>query len=195
MSTGKRVGDDSIIKIFFENYDYNKDPAYTKWEKQLYNEDNKFTFEKTLKFCGIDWKFEDLDWKKQTKQKWLKHIQEWNMIRYERDGIDPTEDSIVGYAAVTYIYVVLPYNSLPRNGERCEYITEFQAKLINIVMLHETGENLVCFKDYDMLTIDDPPHHPSAFEQFLDEQYNTASWFLTFLVCLRMTGHKGAIWS
>jgi len=194
-STGKRVGDDKIIKTFFESYDYHKDPEYMDWEEQLYDEDNKFTFEKTLEFCKLPCGL----CTNQIKKKWLEHIQQWNMIRYEREVIDHNENSIIGYAAVTYLYIVFPYELLERNGERSRQITEFQAKIINICMLHETGENLLYFKDYDMLTIADPPYHPSDFEYFLDEQYNSASWFLTFLVFLNNKemnlDHKGALWT
>lgn len=193
-STGKRIGDDIIIKKFFENYDYHSDSFYVIWEQQLYDEDNKFTFEKTLEFCKIDWKFSDPNWKEHSKKKWLAFIQEWNAIRYERETI---ENSIVGYAAITYLFIVLPYHQIERKSERCEHITEFQAKAINICMLHETGKNLVCFKDYDMLTIDDPPHDPDEYEQFLHDQYNSASWFLTFLLYAKgaRLGHKGVLWT
>ncbi len=197
-SVRKQIHEDQILKVFFENYDYIKDPRYSEWETQLYSENNKFTFERTLDFCKINWKFKD-DWKQSTKNKWLKFIRKWNMIRYEKDSVDNTEMSIVGYAAVTYLYIVLPYDLLEHSSERCTEITEFHAKLINICMLHETGENFLCFKDYDMLTTKDPPHHPSTFEQYLDEQYNSASWFLTFLIYISsnntILGHKGAIWN
>jgi hypothetical protein len=199
-STGKQIHQDLILKAFFENYDYQKDPEYAEWEAQLYSTNNKFTFEKTLDFCKIDWKFKG-DWKEKTKERWLDFIREWNMIRYEEDIKDPSEMSTIGYVAVTYLYVVLPYDlldrGLDRGSERSSHITEFQAKLINICMLHETGKNLDSFKDYDMLTIHDPPEDLDEFEQFLHQQYNTACWFLTFLIYLgsNKMGHKGAIWA
>lgn len=194
-STGKRIHEDLILKTFFENYDYTKDPDYIEWETQLYSENNKFTFENTLSFCKINWKF-NVDWQQKTKEKWLGFIREWNMNRYEKDSKDHNEMSIVGYAAVTYLYIILPYELLEHSSERSTEVSEFQAKLINICMLHETGQNLNCFKDYDMLTITDPPHNPTAFQQFLDEQFNSACWFLTFLIYLdlRKMGHKGAVW-
>jgi hypothetical protein len=192
MSTGKRIYDDNLIKEFFKTYDYQKDPEYTEWEKILYNK--KFTFEDTVSFCKIDWKFN----KEKTKKEWLKYIREWNMTRYEKD-IDPQENSIIGYAAITYLYIVLPYGDILRSEERSEKINEFQAKLINICLLHETGKCLDCFKNYDMLTLDDPPNSSDKFEEYLHEQYNTASWFLTFLIYLDqkgiIIGHNGATWS
>jgi len=197
-STGKQIHEDLIIKKFFESYDYQKDPEYLDWEIQLYNENNKFTFEKTLDFCKIDWEFNE-KWKETTKQKWLQHIRKWNMIRYERDrdNENQNEMSIVGYAAVTYLYVVLPYKLLNKKTDRSVEITEFQAKLINICMLSNINENFLDFKDYDMITAEDLIHNLN--EQFLNEQYNSACWFLTFLIYLSekniYLGHKGALWA
>jgi hypothetical protein len=191
-STGRLIHQDTVITKFFESYDYLNDKNYTVWEHTIY--DKKFTFEKTLEFCGVNWEFN----KEKTKEKWLKYVREWNMIRNKKEKQGSDYDTI-GYVAITYLYVSLDYSELPRTEERSSYITEFQAKLINICKLHETGKTLDCFTDYDMLTISDPPYDPIEYELFLHEQYNSASWFLSFLIYLKTVNikldHQGALWT
>lgn len=194
-SFGKLIHEDHIMKEFLKTYNYTKDPIYELWESQLYDPYNKFSFEKTLKFCGLKNNIRLTE----AKEKWLNYIRLWNMTRDERNEIDSSEYTTLGYVAVTYAYIVYPYIKKEPNEERSTEITEFQAKLINICIFHETGENLTCFEDYDMLIITDPPDDPDEFELYLHEQYNSSAWFLTFLIFLSNYGfklhHKGAKWS
>jgi hypothetical protein len=200
-SIGFQIHEDLIIQKYFEEND--EHPDFKKWNNNLYIEE--FSFEETIDFCDINnWKFNNKDWKIESKKKWIELIQNWN-LKKQRKVSD--NKKIVAYAAVCFLYIVLPYEdllpsksseSIESNGlKRSEYITEFQAKLINICMLHETSENLTAFCDYDMLTIEGVEEpFIDQFQQFFDTQYNSASWFLTFLIFLKKKGikigHKGA---
>jgi hypothetical protein len=176
--------------MYFINNNPELIEEFNVWKQFMNSDQYQFTFEQTIDLCKINWKFEDPipggnGWEIRTKHKWLSYIREWNMVNRNDDYVDETDFSTYGYVAITYLYVSLPYNSLVRDGPACEYISEFLAKLINICMLHETGNNLICFKGYGMLTIDEL-EFLSYSNVSIDQQYNIARWFLMFLIFARI---------
>jgi hypothetical protein len=159
---------------------------FSLWKEESMNS-ILFTFEETIELCGVTkWEFDcDCDWKASAKKKWLHYIKKWNLKSDLVQADLYSADSTYGYVAITYLYIVIPYNSLVRNGPACEQVSEFLARLINICMMHETNSNLICFKNYGMLTVEDLE---DSIDDSLDKQYNIARWFLMFLVYSRLTG-------
>ena len=62
------------------------------------------------------------------------------------EKISPS-DKIKGFAAITFLFVVLPYDKLDNVSK---YFTEFEANNINIAFFYNTGEYLL-FKNIDEL--------------------------------------------
>jgi hypothetical protein len=182
--------------IHFVNQNMDLIEEFTEWKERLADINNPFTFEKTLKFCDINWKFTNDNWTTRAKKKWLGFIRKWNAT-----NINPSsrynQYSTYGYIAITYLYISIPYGSLERRGPACENISEFLARLINICLLHEFGDNLITFKDYGMITFEEIEKY--GCERELSKQYNLARWFFMFLIFLKEKridiGSPMAMWS
>ena len=153
------------------------DVVFIKFNDRLYKE--SWTFEETLKISTIDtltFKSKKEDVYSKMKEEWLKHIIKWN----EEENID-VQDKIFGYAALTFIFMVLPYNELDNVGK----FTEFEANQINICYFYNTNGDYLPFKNMEEL-FNAGPIYPPAYKMWIEDKYNQASWWITYMVYERI---------
>lgn len=165
-----------------------KSKHFHKWTKFLYS--TEFTWREAIEFCMIHtWPFSS-GWETESKTKWDSLIS----VRIRKG-----EPKMPAYMAITFAFLSLPYHRLRKTGPRCTYVPEILAQQINVGLLYERGECFVTFKDYGGITAADGPYFPPQYSDWLGNQYNKASWYITFLLYesryIRRLVRKGALWS
>lgn len=157
-----------------------EDPDFQSFVRPLYSRD--FDFQGISDYCRIsDWGFRDLS---QASRLWLRFSERWHSIRHPNTRFD---GRVIGYAASTFLMVVLPYGQL--DSERLTRILDqFEADCITFCTRYAwdeagfTDEPLPVFpwaSKYNHLA-QCGPTHPAAFEQWLNSTYNKLSWWLTY---------------
>lgn len=169
-----------VFHTAMDNYNWRTDEVYMKWQKEnLY--DRFFSFDEVVEFVGVDkWPWlEGNRWKDDfAKAEWARLVNRWN----QHNKITRTKDSepkTKGFAAITLLYVALPYNLLNKS---IDVISDFQAKMIVRCVFYESNMCYIldCFETDEDLT--GGPVFPPAYEQWINQLYNEASWWLSFFI-------------
>lgn len=163
-------------------YDWRTDKQFLKWNSKLCHD--KFTFENAIEFIGIDkWEFETEDWKKIAKDIFTPLAERWNSStgREEKDG------EILAFAAITLCYVSIPYHLLKKAD-----ISELMAQMIIRVVFYEYNmctdiERTIPMPEETLhIEVEENlrggPMHPGAYTEWINDLYNSASWWLSFLI-------------
>jgi hypothetical protein len=158
------------------------DPRFTEFNKKIFNE--IWDFEDTYKIVQFDkYLFSNNHDRKQIlesmKLDWLKYVNEWN--RMENISVI---DKAKGFVAICYFFMVIPYDKL---DSVAKYFTSFEANNINIVYFYNTGYEYISFADTEEL-FNSGPVHPGAYREWLDDKYNHASWWISYMVYEKING-------
>lgn len=166
-----------------EEYDWRTDPVYAEWQAKLYKE--RMSFDATVKRCGVDtWNWKDEAWRETARKQWESFAVRWN----EQKGVEAYEEGEVttlGFAAITLCYAVLPFEMLRGDEDQeCKDVSVMIAQMANRAHFFEfgmhQGDLLDCFELDEDLTGGSP--FPPVWLQWISELYNSASWWLSFLV-------------
>jgi len=160
---------------------FSKDAHWLTFQKEkLYG--TSFTFEEALELSGITkWKEFSTTDKEEMKSRWTKLSKVW--MKHKKT------ESIPGYAALVYIFVTYPWANV-KPDEKCPY-TQFYMDNVNFAIFwendHMKGKNfaLARFKDqtnWAEFVLTDTPTYPPAFSEWYDNKYNSASWWITYMV-------------
>lgn len=164
---------------------WKEDPVYQVFNNQLYNE--FWTFDQTSKICGLEkftFKSESDQILAAMKEQWLKYISDWNKIEKIAH-----QDKTKGFVAIVYFFIVLPYEKLDDVGK---YFTLYEANMINIAYFYNTNGEYLPFADIDEL-FHSGPLFPGAYEEWLNDKYNNASWWISYMVYEKNNGLKPII--
>lgn len=156
------------------------DPEFTKFNDRLYND--MWTFEETCdiaRFNNFIFKIDVDSFKNQMKQDWFEYIKEWNRL----ENINEAE-KIKGFAALTYFFIVLPFKELDNPGK---YFTHFEINNINVAYFYDTNGDYLPFDGLNEL-FDSGPIHPAVYGEWLDRKYNSASWWISYMVFEKNNG-------
>lgn len=162
---------------------WKNDDKYNKFSEKLYNE--FWTFEKTVKFTNVqnDLKLTNKQWKN-TKEIWLEYVEKWNKMEQI-----PYKNQTKGFVAIAYLYAFIPYENI---YDVDKYLTEFEASNINTIYFYNMNGDYIQFKNYEEL-IFGGPIYPSEYKKWLDDKYNRASWWITYMVYEKINGLKPII--
>jgi hypothetical protein len=164
---------------------WKEDPNFKSFNERLYNE--MWNFEKTLEVCKFDkytFKGNRDEILKSMKEKWLKNIQEWNSV----ENINNSEET-KGFCAMTFLFFVLPYGELDDVGK---YFTTVESNMINIIYFYNTNGQYLNFEGTEEL-FNSGPMFPPAYQQWLDNKYNSASWWTSYMVYEKINGYEPLI--
>jgi hypothetical protein len=149
------------------------DPEFNNFNNRLYNE--LWTFEQATEIAELKkyiFNNNHDEIMKNMKKQWLGHIQKWNRI----EKIQET-DKTRAFAALTFVFIVLPYDKLDSVGK---YFTHFEANMLNVAYFYNTdGDNLPFENMEDLLA---GPMFPPSYQYWLDKKYNNAAWWITYIV-------------
>lgn len=161
------------------------DPEFQQFNNRLYKE--MWTFEETSEIAKLNNFIFNTDRDEiltNMKQQWLKYITEWNKL----ERIDEP-NKIKGFAALTFLFIVLPYDKLDDVGK---YFTNFEANMINIAYFYNSNGHYLAFEDIDEL-FDSGPLWPAAYQQWLDTKYNSACWWISYMIYEKRNNHSPII--
>lgn len=149
---------------------WKEDPRFQEFNTCLYQE--FWTFEKALEVSTLV-KIIPENQKEAMKTRWLEYVTEWNKVR----GIGFV-DRTKGFAALTFIFVSFPYHLVSDIGK---YFTQFEVQQINVCYYYNTDDLSIPLLGAENL-FDCGPVFPPAYLQWLDEKYDRASWWLSYMV-------------
>lgn len=163
---------------------WKKDPEFLKYNDDLFT--NTFeSFDEVCEFCttsrwpwngsGRDSKWNELEWVNVARDKWRLLTNRWKLHN--------NTNKLPRFAAITLHFVVLPYEKLGSNIG--EVLTEFEAQQINTAYFYEIGQYEFGGPGIPVKNMDDlsrGPLLPAAWQQWLDNKYNEASWWLACMV-------------
>ena len=153
---------------------WKEDPKFQAFNQRLYNE--MWTFEEVLNISTINnFQFKNPKQKIFDKMKieWTKYITKWN----KEEGINNSQ-RIKGFAALCYLFIVLAYEELDDIGK---YFTNFEVNKINICYFYNTNGEYLPFVGIEEL-LHNGPMLPGAYQRWLDEKYERASWWISHIV-------------
>jgi len=166
-----------------EGYDWQTDPVYQAWEKRVLF-DASYTFEETVHLCAIDkWKWQKPEWRERAKATWLTYVARWNRNTDHAKFRSASAEKTVGFAAICLLYAALPYELLYDGvSEECADVSAFVARMANRMVFYERGQHDVidCFTLSEDLT--GGPIYPPAYERWITDLYEQASWWLSFML-------------
>ena len=112
-------------------------------------------------------------------KKWEKSVDQLNSMDHNKDSKDSKDSKkIIGYVGLIILYAVLPYDKLDDVGK---YFTNFEINNINICYFCISNCDNLPFEDLDDL-INAGPIFPPAYQEWLEDQYNQASWCILYMV-------------
>jgi hypothetical protein len=161
---------------------WKEDKEFQIFNKNLY--ENMFTFEETLKLAQFDsYQFDDTnEVLLNMKIEWTKLIAEWNEIEKIKH-----DDRSFGYVVLTYLFVVLPYERLIDPNK---YFTHFEINQINIAYFYVQNtaySKPLPFENLEEL-FNSGPIFPPAYQQWINNKYNKASWWITYMIYEKNNG-------
>lgn len=164
-----------------ERIHWKKDQRFHDFVSDLV--EKSMDFDQTCRFVGVD-KFCFTNFKDRVldlmKIKWMFYIKKWNNEREIN-----SHDKIMGFAAVIFLYVVLPYEQI-LGIEKC--FTAFEAGNINMAHLYITRKNLPFINinkiidDAKLLIVRDPREFPSSLVRYVTKKYDRATWWIIYMV-------------
>lgn len=163
------------------------DPKFTEFNGKLFNE--FWSFEDVCKFVQFDnYLFGNDHDRKQIldtmKSDWLSYVNEWNRL----ENINRTNEA-KGFVAITYLFIVIPYEKIDNVGK---YFTLFEANNINIAYFYNTNGDYLPFADVEEL-FDRGPSLPCAYQEWINDKYNRASWWISYMVYEKINGFSPVI--
>ncbi|CAH6419494.1 Hypothetical protein HVR_LOCUS674 [uncultured virus] len=164
------------------------DPEFKKFNEVLYTNQFK-SFDEVYEFCGM----ESWPWIYSGSDPIIKARKQWNKLR-KRWKSNTKTCKLPGYAAITLLYAVLPYEKL--GTQMGTVLNNFEAKQANAAYFYEIGQYYMGGKNLPIKNIEDlsgGPIFPPAYQHWLDEKYNRASWWLSYLVYERRHGLSSVI--
>jgi hypothetical protein len=168
-----------------ESYNWRTDSVYKDWEKRVLF-DASYTFDETVEICGVGkWKWQKPEWREQAKAVWLKYVARWNRDADHATFRSTAVDKTVGFAAICLLYAALPYKLLHDGvSDECSDVSVFVAQMANRMFFYEQGQHDGDFVDCFVLSEDltGGPMFPPAYRQWITNLYQSASWWLSFLV-------------
>ena len=160
------------------------DVEFNKFNNKLYNE--MWTFEETLKISTLEncnFKGDKKQILETIKNKWLEYVSEWN----DEEDMD-NKNKTKGFVALTFLFIVIPYNELDDIGK---YFTNFEVNNISTCYFYNTSKYL------NFVNIDDlfknGPMFPPAYREWLNDRYDNAAWWLSYMTYEKNNGLKPII--
>ena len=167
-------------KIDKSRIEWRHDPVYLSFEKRLY--ETYLTFDEALELST----FRDIvpsDLLPSFKEAWTKQIRRWN--KHEKRFISPDIDNkTIGFAALVFIASELPYESIPD----LSMFNTFQLNKFNFVRLYYDSSKQDLNLPGVIPVADQGPMFPAAFLRWLNEELDSASWWITYFIYERMNG-------
>lgn len=160
---------------------WKKDEIFLKYEKYLL--ETCMSFEEICEHSLIDsyikFKKDKTGILKEMKKEWLKLIKEWNSIR----KVDSNVKTYM-FVGLCYLFVVLPYDEI----YDIKVFSVFDISMINVCyyyvkkkyLEYEGAENL----------FDIGPLLPAAYMEWIDDRYDSATWWLCYSLYERRNGLK-----
>lgn len=161
------------------------DPKFLEFNDRLYDEE--WTFDQTLSNVHFqDFEFDNMEFLRDIKRKWNALINDWN-----REGYIKSRNKTKAYAAIIFLFILIPYNDMKNLKS---HFTLFDMNMINIAYFYNTGGIPLCINEFELEdisysgSIDQLEYH-----NWLDDKYNTASWFITLMVFEKNYGYPRSI--
>jgi len=155
------------------------DEEFVKFNDKMLKE--LFTFGEILDlstFKDIEFTSE-IDWS-EVENEWTAFVKDWNEVRnVECDG---DELKCLGFVGLTYLMTVFPYDKIKNPSIFCQH----EAEMFNIITFYNK-QTYLPFEDMPEL-FDSGPISPPAYQQWIDHKYNSASWWVTYIVYERRKG-------
>lgn len=154
---------------------WKKDPLFQEFNEQMYTE--KFlSFSNVFEFStASEWPWSDKDWIPNVSKHWNNLCNRWKS--------HTKSTKLPGFAAITLLFAVLPYDKL---GQKLgTVLTEFESNHINAAYFYEIGQYHNGKENLQIQNLEDltgGPLYPPAYEQWINQKYNMASWWLTYMV-------------
>jgi len=170
--------------IFHGRPHWKSDPAYLHFAQTISCE--LWNFEQTLQIMIINrfhFKCDQRILFDCMKVLWLRYVRLWN-VWYQIDS----DSATVGYMAIIFMYMVLPYYLLDNVGH---YFTMYLANQINIVNFYHTNQNLPFVGIEELL--DCEPFDAYAYKKWLDNKYCRAVWWVIYSTFERIHGYRPII--
>lgn len=155
---------------------WRKDPEFK--ELNNYMVTDTFNFEQMLQLSTFEkLEFvEDVDWHGELKYKWQELVDKWNGVRNIK-GKD-----CVGFTALAFLIVVTPFKLLKNPG----VFSQHEVEIFNRVYFYHTKRYLPFKGLYDLF--DSGPLLPIEYREWLDDLYNSAAWWLTYILYEKVYG-------
>lgn len=154
---------------------WKQDIDFINFNDRMLNE--KFTFEQCLKLSTFDkLPFSDKPNWETIKSEWKQLVEEWNRIRGVKQ--EPTSKAL-GFVGLVYLMVVFPYKQLSDASVFCQH----EVEIFNRAYFYVQNKPYCAlpFQDLEEL-FDSGPIYPPAYSRWLDDLYNKASWWITYIV-------------
>lgn len=159
------------------------DPVYQKFNNHLFKE--LLTFHQTAEICGFNkfvFKTNSYNILSIMEDHWLEHVYKWNKIDI---FTTPPSGKIKGFLAIIFFFIVLPYDKLDDVGK---YFTNFEVNMINIAYFYNTEKDSIPFADiHERFNVNTPR------DDVLNNKYQRASWWITYMVYEKKNGLKPII--
>ena len=126
-------------------------------------------YEHTLIDSYVKFKKDKKEICKEMKEEWLKLIKEWNKIR----KVDSSDKAYM-FVGICYLFVVLPYDEM----EDVSVFSSFEISMINVCYYYTYSKCLQYEGAEDLFSIG--PLWPSAYVEWLDRKYDSATWWLCY---------------
>jgi hypothetical protein len=155
---------------------HEKDTVFQAFNKTLYTSD--WDFDRAWKLCNFEsWKWQNpvKEWIDDAKNKYNMLVEEWNYRRELKNKSDTLYT--YGYCALTHVFIVVPFEHLGSNLGT--YLNEFQVTQINRIKFYNNEPMIPVTNVEDLLV---GPAHPAAYEQYLNDLYDRASWWCSYFV-------------
>ena len=150
--------------------------TYWKDDKQFLEFNNKmlkkkYSFDEILKIST----FGKLDFTE--KINWNNIKKEWNTLVNEWNHIENIDDRNKGYGFVGLVYLItlFPYKKLKDPG----IFFEHEINVFNRVYFYHTSQ---CLPFQNLEDLFSGPTYPPAYQDWINEKYNGASWWITYIV-------------
>lgn len=156
------------------------DELFVLFNNQMLSE--FFSFQQLLQlstFKDLDF-LQPMNWE-DIEISWNGLVLEW----HKREGrqVDSIKEPVksLGHVGLTYLMAVFPYEALK---DPSAVFSQHEAEEMNLISVYVTQRYLPFLEMPDLFN--ESPMHPGACSEWMDDRFNRASWWVTYIIYERM---------